>query len=706
MRENIRAEEKEKSIVIREGEHLAALAGNPNVGKSTVFNRLTGMKQHTGNWAGKTVSSAAGRFEYKGMGFVLADIPGTYSLRANSAEEEAARDFICFGGAEAAVVVCDATCLERNLNLALQVIEAAPRTIVCVNLLDEAKSKGIIIDFEKLEKLLGVPVVGVTARSGKGLDELAERLAAVVNDDSFEKPLHIRLEDETEEAVKKIEELLEGKVKKLPLRLAAVRILEGDENFLKKAEEYEQCEFSDIEGVSVIRDEFFSKGVTPQQITDEIISSAIKKAEEIAALTVKCAAASPDSRDRRLDRIFTGRKTGVPVMLLLLGLILWITVAGANYPSDMLGKLLFSLGDVFSEWLFAAGAPEWLEGVLVQGIYKVLAWVVSVMLPPMAIFFPLFTLLEDFGYLPRAAFNLDHCFRCANACGKQAITMAMGFGCNACGVTGCRIIDSPRERLIAIITNSFVPCNGRFPTIIAVITMFFAVSGGFGSSVFSALILLGVIILGVVVTLLMSRLLSCTILRGEASSFTLELPPYRRPQFTRVLVRSVLDRTVFVLARACTAAAPCGLIIWLLANISVGDATLLAHIAGLLDAPGKLMGLDGTILLAFILGFPANEIVVPIIIMTYLAQGSLVELSDTKELFALFSENGWTMTTAVCMIIFTLFHFPCATTCMTIKKETGSFKWTALSFILPTLTGIVLCIAVNGVSTLISCVFS
>lgn len=312
----------------------------------------------------------------------------------------------------------------------------------------------------------------------------------------------------------------------------------------------------------------------------------------------------------------------------------------------------------------------------------------------MAIFFPMFTLLEDFGYLPRIAFNLDHCFRCANACGKQAITMAMGFGCNACGVTGCRIIDSPRERLIAILTNNFVPCNGRFPTIIMIITMFFVTSG----SIMSAVILLGVIILGVIMTLVMSKILSCTVLKGVASSFTLELPPYRKPQFTKVLVRSIFDRTVFVLARACTSAIPCGLLIWIVANVHIGENTLLSLTSDFLDPFASLMGLDGVILLAFILGFPANEIVFPIILMAYLAQGSLTEMSDTVQLHSLLTENGWNITTALCMMIFTLFHFPCATTCMTIKKETGSIKWTALSFILPTITGIILCMAVNAVS--------
>ena len=425
---------------------------------------------------------------------------------------------------------------------------------------------------------------------------------------------------------------------------------------------------------------------------DRLVSSVVKKAEDIYNKSVHLKNKNYNERDRKIDKLLTSNLTGIPIMIALLFLIFWLTMVGANYPSEVIANVLFALQDKLTELFSLMNAPAWLHGLLILGLYRTAAWVVSVMLPPMAIFFPLFTLLEDLGYLPRVAFNLDNYFKKACAHGKQALTMCMGFGCNACGVIGCRIIDSPREKLIAIITNNFVPCNGRFPTLIAIITMFFAgLAAGPYVSLFSTFLLTCTIILGVLTTLLVSKILSKTILKGIPSSFALELPPYRKPQIGKVIVRSVFDRTLFVLGRAVIVAAPAGLIIWIMANVHVGENSILFYCYNFLDPFAKLIGLDGVILMAFILGFPANEIVIPIIIMSYLCTGSLTDISSLSDLHQLLINNGWTWLTAVCTMLFSLMHFPCGTTCLTIKKETNSFKWTILSFIIPTIAGIVMC---------------
>lgn len=626
---------------------------------------------------------------------MLVDLPGCYSLMAHSAEEEAARDFLCFGGADAAVVVCDATCLERNLNLVLQTIELQPRTVVCVNLMDEAKRRGVAVDLEELHLLLGVPVVGTSARSRRGLDHLMASLAQVIEADAPE-PNCVVYPDAVETAVAKLVPILRADCPpQIPPRWLALRLIDGDDSIRAALRTHLGITLAEEEAVDAALE-----GFDRASLCDQIVSAVVRHAERVAAVSVRSMQEKYSRRDQRLDRILTGKLTGFPIMLLMLLVIFWLTISGANYPSALLAEGLFALGEVLRSLCTALVLPGWLISLLIDGAYKTLAWVVSVMLPPMAIFFPLFTLLEDLGYLPRVAFNLDHAFRKCSACGKQALTMCMGFGCNAAGVVGARIIDSPRERLLAIITNNFVPCNGRFPTLIAIISMFFVAASGFFGSVLSAALLVLVILLGVGMTFLVCKLLSKTILKGVPSSFTLELPPYRRPQIGKVIVRSVLDRTLFVLGRAAAVALPAGVLIWVMANVTVGERTLLMHCAGFLDPFAGLLGLDGVILLAFILGLPANEIVVPIILMAYLAQGSLTEMADYASLHALLVANGWTWVTALCTMLFSLFHWPCSTTLMTIKKETQSLKWTVASFLIPTGCGVALCMAVNAVAAL------
>lgn len=591
---------------------VVALAGNPNVGKSTIFNALTGLRQHTGNWPGKTVALAQGRAVHAGTEYLLVDLPGTYSLSARSEEESVTREFLRSGDFDCVVVVCDAACLERGLILTQQIMELTGRVILCVNLLDEARRRGVQVDLPALSRRLCIPVVGTAASQGKGLGAL----------------------------------------------MAAVERV---------------CD---------------AVGGEPAPSQDE--RRRVLRAEELSRGCVTRTRSDGDDRDRALDRLFTSRRTGIPIMLALLALVLWLTIAGANLPSGLLSRALFGLQDALTALFTRWNAPDWLHGALVLGVYRVLAWVVSVMLPPMAIFFPLFTLLEDFGYLPRVAFVLDHAFQKAKACGKQALTLCMSFGCNAVGVTGCRIIDSPREQRIAIATSSLVPCNGRFPALIALISMFFAGSGAGGSAA-AALMLTGVILLGVWMTFAMSRLLSATVLRVAPSSFALELPPYRMPRIRQVLVRSVLDRTLFVLGRAVMVAAPAGLVIWLFANLQVGGASLLALCTGFLDPFARLFGLDGVILMAFALGWPANEIVIPVMLMAYLSTGTLLALNDLGALRELLVSHGWSWVTAACTLLFSLFHWPCSTTCITIWKETKSAKWTALAVLLPTAVGLAVC---------------
>lgn len=678
----------------RDGDIVVALAGNPNVGKSTIFNGLTGMNQHTGNWTGKTVANACGNFSTQSHNYLLVDIPGTYSLMAHSAEEVVARDYICFGGADAAIVVCDAGCLERSLNLTMQVMELCPKTLVCVNLMDEAKRKGISIDTDALSQMLGVPVVATVGHKRRSLKALTESLDRLCSSSSPCRRI-IDYPKEVEHAISIVEPLLSGlSDDKLNARWAALRLIEGDKAL-------EQSIIGSFNGSVFCKTEIYAaiesaqiylaaEGITSDKLKDIIVSSIMRRAEEV---TKKALIADPNRRlaGRRADKILTSKALGYPIMLLLLMCVFWLTLVGANYPSEWLSDILFSLGNKLSSALCELGAPDWLLGILCDGAYRVTAWVVSVMLPPMAIFFPLFTILEDSGYLPRVAYNLDKPFSKCSACGKQGLTLCMGFGCNAAGIVGCRIIDSPRERLIAILTNAFVPCNGRFPMIVTVLSLFFLSSAaGLGKSMLSAAMLTAVILLGITLTFAASKLLSVTILKGEPSSFTLELPPYRLPRFGEVIIRSLFDRTLTVLGRAVAVAAPAGAVIWVLANVTIGGSTILSLVTDFIDPFAQIIGLDGIILTAFILGLPANEIVIPLTVMMYMEQGALAEIAPT-EAFGLFTANGWTGWTAICFVVFALLHWPCSTSLLTIKKETGNIKWAALAALLPTAFGMVIC---------------
>ena len=552
---------------------------------------------------------------------------------------------------------------------------------------------------------------GTIARKKKSLDNLMDTILKVCKKEILPKPNLVKypiyIENEIEVISKKLEDF-----KVLPpklLRWVSLKILDGEEKILKSIEEHFNISIIDnsnlqniskmsIERINIEKEKLEenknkTSNENKENFKDIIVSSIVNTAEKISNSVCTYGNNNYSARDRKIDKILTSKVFGLPIMILFLGIIFWITIVGANYPSQALFSFFAWLQEKLIICAEAINLPDWLSSMLISGIYQTLTWIISVMLPPMAIFFPLFTFLEDLGYLPRIAFNTDGFFKKCSCSGKQMITMCMGFGCNSAGVTGCKIINSPREKLIAILTNNFVPCNGRFPFLITIATIFIAGTiNGIGASIVSTLTVMFVIILGIFCSLIISKILSKTILKGMPSSFVLELPPYRKPQFGKILIRSIFDRTLFVLGRAISVAAPAGLVIWLFANIGINGESLLTLVANFLDPFAKILGLDGYILTAFIFGIPANEIVLPIILMCYLGGNSLVNMEDNFSIGQILIQNGWNILTAINVMIFTCLHFPCATTLLTIKKETGSLKWTALSFLLPTICGIVICL--------------
>jgi len=693
-------------------EFVVALAGNPNVGKSTVFNALTGLRQHTGNWPGKTVTRAEGAFEAEGKKFTLVDLPGTYSLLARSTDEEVARDFLLFGRPDVTLVVVDATRLERNLNLVLQVLEITDRIVVCVNLMDEARRHGIQLDAQRLSRELGVPVVPTAARQGEGLPELVTTVAAVARGQIQCHPYRLPDgEGNAQEALRTMTAELQEALPSLPnARWIVLRLLEGDDHVVRALR---SGEWGNADATRLLAKAEELRWKVGQEFHDAIVETTYAEAARIARLAVRYPdAPSRWQWERRLDKIVTSRLWGFPLMGLLFAAVFWITITGANVPSGWLSRLL--IGWLYPLLQTAAeplGFPWWLKGVLVDGMYLATAWVVSVMLPPMAIFFPIFTLLEDLGYLPRVAFNLDALFKRSGAHGKQALSMMMGYGCNAAGVVSTRIIDSPRERLIAIITNNFALCNGRWPTQILLASLFLgALAPPALAGVVSALAVVGVTLLGVVFMFAVSWALSRTVLRGQVSTFSLELPPYRPPRLWQTIYTSLIERTLVVLWRAVVFAAPAGCLIWLVSNVRVHDLTIAEHAVHLLDPMGRLMGLNGVILLAYLIAIPANEIVIPTVLMlTVLTNnisgvgagaGVMFEAEDASTK-AVLLQGGWTLLTAVNLMLFSLLHNPCSTTIYTIYKETRSAQWTAVAALLPVGIGIVVTSLVRLVARLL-----
>ena len=709
-------------------DYLIALAGNPNVGKSTVFNELTGLRQHTGNWPGKTVVRAEGAFVHEGKRAKVVDLPGTYSLLAGSADEEIARDFVLFGRPDVTVVVVDATRLERNLNLVLQILEITDRVVVFLNLVDEARRHGIAVDPMKLERELGVPVVQGIAREGVGIDDLLSAAHEVaLRTDAV---TAVRVEQHTAEVEAALDQLVPEIHAAFPdtpnARWVALRLLNADEAVEGAVHSGELGQLAHDESGALVeiaaaevRHRVLKKATSlrwglPSNFQDVVTRRAYQVAEQISKrVQVRGLKKVGIAFDRKMDEWLTSRIFGFPLMLLILAVVFWITIEGANVPSSMLATLLIDNGHSALKGLaLGMGLPWWLDGFLLDGVYLATAWVVAVMLPPMAIFFPLFTLLEDFGYLPRVAFNLDSLFRKAGAHGKQALTMCMGFGCNAAGVVATRVIDSPRERLVAIITNNFSLCNGRWPTQILIATIFIgALAPSQLGGLVSAGAVVGVALLGIMMMFLSSWILSQTVLRGEATSFSLELPPYRPPRIWQTLYTSIIDRTLIVLWRAVIFAIPAGALIWLISNISLNDLSLAHHAVGWLDPVGLLLGMNGVILVAYVVAIPANEIVIPTVLMLTVLTGGfamgegagvMFELDSAGATGDLLRAGGWTLLTGGNLMLFSLLHNPCSTTIYTIYKETRSTKWTAVATLMPLAMGLTVCFLVAQVWRLVA----
>ena len=637
---------------VEKREVRVALAGNPNVGKSTLFNTLTGLSRHTGNWSGKTVDVASASVEYGDKIFTFFDIPGTYSLLSHSKEEEIARDFICFGGSDICIYVCDGTALLRSLPLLLQIKEAIGELIIVLNLTDEGKRRGIFVDREKLSALLGSPVLDINAKRKKSVRELLSFLSDYKRKNGV---FEIAYSSEIERGVDEIEKAFSDAIPHTVSRkFLALRLLEGDgdlsEQILSKLPKKarDAVEFA----VARVKRELFCVGIDEDKILDFIVTAISSESVRIANLSVKEDAVGARYGKGRADKILCGKYTAYPIMALFVSLCFFITLYIASFPSAFLEYCFEWLNFKIREGLTIISCPEFVRALICDGIFGTLFTVVAVMLPPMAIFFPMFALLEEAGYLPRIAYNLDRPFAKCGACGKQSLTMCMGIGCNAVGVSEARIIDSKRERLLAILTNSFMPCNGRFP-ILATLgsVVIFSLRGEYSPLSVSIFVTVFVL-LGVFFTFPITKLLALTILKGEPSSFTIELPPYRRPEIIKVILRSLKTKVLSVLLRAVAVAAPMGLFIFLLSYIRISGVPLTLLVSDFLNPFARLFGLDGVILSSFIFGLPASEIVIPIMLAIYGAGASGLSAGELLILC------GFTPLKAICTAIFRIISFP------------------------------------------------